>query len=135
MSKEDYVSLEVAKLLKEKGFNEPVLSQYSKCGSVWNCYEPENFNESTGCFSRPTLYEAQKWLRKQGIYIEIKPWYSRKYEIIEYDYIISSYFDLLEKNGKRMKNKYRYEKYEQCLNDAMLDSLKNQEIFKNSKSE
>lgn len=65
MNKEDYVSLEVAKLLKEKGFNEPVLSQYSKCGSVWNCYEPENFNESTGCFSRPTLYEAQKWLRNK----------------------------------------------------------------------
>lgn len=65
MNKEDYVSLEVAKMLKEKGFNEPVLSQYSKCGSVWNCYEPENFNKSTGCFSRPTLYEAVKWLRNE----------------------------------------------------------------------
>lgn len=72
MNKEDYVSLEVAKKLKEKWFNEPVLYQYSKCGSVWNCYEPENFNESTGCFSRPTLYDAQKWLRdKHQLHVDV----------------------------------------------------------------
>lgn len=35
--KEDYISLSVAKLLKEKGFEEPVLSQYTNTGSVWNC--------------------------------------------------------------------------------------------------
>lgn len=61
-AKEDYVSLETAKMLKERGFDEPVLTQYSKAGNVWTCSEPENFNDSKDCFSRPTLYEAQKWI-------------------------------------------------------------------------
>lgn len=124
MNKEDYVSLEVAKKLKEKGFNEPVLSQCSKCGSVWNCYEPEDFNESTGCFSRPTLYEAQKWLREtHDIHIVVSPHYSRKYEIIEYEYRIATYFDFLEKPFKWRKSKEFYEIYEQCLNNAIFEAL------------
>lgn len=69
MEKEDYVSLETAKMLKEKGFNEPVLSQYSKTGTIWTCNEPENFNNSKDCYSRPTLYEAQKWLLSKGIFV------------------------------------------------------------------
>lgn len=59
---EYYVSLEVAKLLKEAGFD-------------WECREcyPSNF---IACryeeYAKPTLEVAQRWLREvKGIYIEI----------------------------------------------------------------
>ena len=35
MNEEDYVSLETAKLLKNKGFNVPCLYQYTDKGTVW----------------------------------------------------------------------------------------------------
>lgn len=67
MEKEDYVSLQVAKLLKEKGFNEICSAAYS--------IEDENINPLfygtfqnngdgyvAGHIAAPTLYEAQKWL-------------------------------------------------------------------------
>lgn len=72
--KEDYVSLETAKLLKEKGFDEPVLAQYSKTGTIWTCSEPENFNDSKDCFSRPTLYETQRWIwEKHKMFVSAAP--------------------------------------------------------------
>lgn len=124
MNKEDYVSFEVAKLLKEKGFNEPCFSQYTKTGSIWNCQAPENFNESEGCYSRPSLYEAQKWLRKQGVFIVITPRYTDKYQIIEYEYRIIQYTDLIDKNRKGKLCYVVYESFEECLNEGILESLK-----------
>lgn len=63
---EDYVTHDVGLLLKEMGFSEPVHSQYTNTGTAWVCQEPENFNESVDCCcSRPTLYEAQRWLREK----------------------------------------------------------------------
>lgn len=60
---EDYVTNDVAKLLKKNGFDEKVSSLITKSGMVWICQEPENHNESGDSYSRPTLYEAQRWLR------------------------------------------------------------------------
>lgn len=65
MKKEDYISLEVAKLLKEKGYHESCNLYY---------YEEERIGDGELCvdwnnkfkfsFSCPTLYEAQKWIRE-----------------------------------------------------------------------
>lgn len=146
MNKEDYVSLEVAKLLKEKGYpQEYNVGVLCRLQNKANPYY-ENIRtitqadlENTWCIFNevyPTLYEAQKWLREQNnIYITVFPHCFHKYGIVEYEYRISTYFDLLDKQGKCRKSELYYLKYEQCLDDAILDSLKNQEIFKNSKSE
>lgn len=76
MNKEDYVSFEVAKLLKEKGFNEPYLyfyrngSLYTLSGDIIYC-ENDNVNNRI-IYPQPTLYEAQKWLRnKYEIHINV----------------------------------------------------------------
>lgn len=68
---EDYVSFEIAKLLKEKGFN-------GLCNGYYDCFTTENFH--SGCeptdfnsidieirdiVSAPTLQMAMKWLRKE----------------------------------------------------------------------
>lgn len=70
MKKEDYVSLEVAKLLKEKGFNNPCIYFYCE---MHDCIENTLSNScrfkkvtykelEDGDLLIPTLYEAVKWL-------------------------------------------------------------------------
>ena len=64
MVTEDYVSFETAKLLKEKGFDEPCYKSYNYEGCLCNgfTYGPH----------APTLQMAMKWLREEkGIQIEI----------------------------------------------------------------
>ena len=103
MIKEDYVSYEVAKLLKEKGFDEPCRSAY-----IWNTEEyelcamfskPLHFNregsledyedDSVPRISAPTHQMAMKWLRKMhNLFIEpyvIKNYSKKK---LEYTYSI-----------------------------------------------
>ena len=56
---EDYVSFETAKLLKEKGFDEPCVYVYRHDGSedIWDADK-----EVIAC-QKPTLQMAMKWLR------------------------------------------------------------------------
>lgn len=65
MNKEDYVSLEVAKLLKEKGYHEPCKSAYDRDGNMGEYLSVKDWNaEYDWTFSRPTLCEAAKWIRE-----------------------------------------------------------------------
>jgi hypothetical protein len=67
---EEFVTLETAKLLKEKGFKEDVFTFYEvDCVEgdmiLSETYdESENFNEKNDCLSAPTQSLAQKWLRE-----------------------------------------------------------------------
>ena len=79
MITEDYVSFEVAKLLKEKGFDEFTFSDYNENGIA-------QFNEvetrvAKG-YQRPTLQMALKWLREvHNINIDIVPiWNQKRFE-------------------------------------------------------
>ena len=75
MGKEDYVSLEVAKLLKEKGFDKECEYYISaNTSQVFNKGRLKLFKEEGHeVFLCPTLYEAQKWLRNKKIYISALP--------------------------------------------------------------
>lgn len=83
MIKEDYVSLEVAKLLKDKGFNEYCFTAYSTeigdfitVGPIKNS-EIDADKDDTHICTAPTHQMAMKWLREvHNIYIEIA-FYSR----------------------------------------------------------
>lgn len=129
MDKLDYASFEVAKKLRENGFDEPCRASILIDGTFRVFDGDRSLGEMMRTkneyieFLAPTLYEAQKWLMKQGVFIEIKPCYNSKYEIIEYEYMIATYFDLMEKRFKWRKSKEYYEKYEQCLNGAILEAL------------
>lgn len=64
MITEDYVSFEVAKLLKEKGFNEPCWNYYVK-SHIDHYFRPVRNNEWTSDkVSIPTLQMVMKWLRE-----------------------------------------------------------------------
>jgi len=85
MITEDYVSFEVAKLLKSKKFHVPTRSHYDGQGGFgfcdiceidWNNYKC--FRQRR-CYSAPTLQMAMKWLRKvHNIDISIIPLRSHK---------------------------------------------------------
>ena len=71
--KEDFVTYEQAKTLKELGFD-------WECNQLYHAYDPNNIYESLytnhNCFkksySAPTLAQAQKWFYKNhNIWIEI----------------------------------------------------------------
>ena len=75
MITEDYVSFETAKLLKEKGFNEPCRGNYywgfdDKDNSIvefgeWTAQAYNNdFEDEMFICSAPTLQMAMKWLRE-----------------------------------------------------------------------
>ena len=72
MITEDYVSLEIAKLLKEKGFDECAILSFDKDGNPKDILRP--FIESDGDVRKPTLQMAMKWLREvHNIHIELNP--------------------------------------------------------------
>lgn len=130
-----YVSAECAKLLKEKGYPQDYcvgtlcriqneVNKYYECvreitnGDIHNAWCI--FNEVY-----PTLCDVQNWLRKEkSIYIIIEPHYSTKYSVVEHSFAIMDTVTLILERNKKIKSKLYYEKYEQCLNGAIMEALK-----------
>lgn len=78
MTREDYCSYEVSKLLKEKGFDEYCNSFYILLDNGDYRYTMSNFPYKNSCkynvssFARPTHQMAIKWLREEHkIFIEV----------------------------------------------------------------
>ena len=61
---EDYVSSEVAKLLREKGFDQNCATYYLD-GQVWRHYYGEVIPKGKQIYAAPTQTVAMKWLRKE----------------------------------------------------------------------
>lgn len=77
MVEEAYVSFETAKLLKEKGFNEPCIC-YSYGEGMNNYFSKsriiDNLNKDASYILLPTQQMAMRWLRDvHNIYINIAP--------------------------------------------------------------
>ena len=124
---EDYVSYEVAKLLKEKKFH-------------WNChvcYDPRSESKellvqegiSNVCYSvvyaAPTLHMAQKWLRKEkGIYVWVEPVVGGKWTVSFCDLNVSAEeSDWIER--ELHKDGYPiYNTFEGSLQTGILEALK-----------
>jgi len=72
---EDYVSFEVAKLLKEKGFDERCYKKYNSNGDLFDS------TEFTYGPKAPTIQMAMKWLREiYDLHIIAYPWRANKEE-------------------------------------------------------
>lgn len=70
---ECYVSLEVAKLLKEAGFDWEIRSLYDEQNN-FVCSLYRDWNNVTICKSAPTLAVAQRWLREiKGYAVSVYP--------------------------------------------------------------
>lgn len=81
MITEDYVSFETAKLLKEKGFDEPCALTEFDCDAYkkWVETAPRPItldaeSEKPFRYSVPSIYVAMKWIRKKhNLYIDPYP--------------------------------------------------------------
>lgn len=115
MNTEDYVSLEVAKLLKEKGYCWPCGSFYTLEGIIGFRSIDDNFNRLTA-YSRPALYEAQKWLREIHN-IDVLP-------VIREESTIKDYCCNVYKNAKVVRYKVAYgEDFYECMNEGLVEAL------------
>lgn len=74
MEQTDYVSYELAKKLKETGFDWECRGYYPESGELCGSIEADNFNHLGSTYkgewfsdtiSAPTLWHAQKWLREK----------------------------------------------------------------------
>lgn len=106
MNKEDFVSLEMAKILKDKGFDSSIL---------YECWKHDTDNDDF--YIMPTLYEVHKWLRdKKHVYIEViymcdNYWY---YDI---------WLILMNKKLILKDSIVEYESYEDALREGISDVL------------
>jgi len=122
---EELVTLETAKLLKDKGFNwkcehlidrNKVITKYDLPQSMSCCMEIDDESVEFLC---PTLYIAQKWLREtKNLHIEI--FYMRG------DYWVYGILTIPEHDIIELPNRplVHYKSYEEVLEAGIQEALK-----------
>lgn len=86
---EDYCSYEVAKILKEKAFNESCYTCYVEKEISHYDYSSANYELIDGVISCPTIQMAMKWLREvHNIDICVFPY---QFDYIGYSYEVKIY--------------------------------------------
>ena len=124
MITEDYVSYEIAKLLKAKGFTEgeDCFGFYDKKGSIHFCQtfgDISDYDEDT-CIDAPTLQMAMKWLREvHKIAINIG-WGEAFEENYQWWCII-----LNQNSGKILRESEYHKTYEEACEAAIKYCLEN----------
>ena len=122
MITEDYVSFEIAKLLKEKGFDEETRGYYPIKGDATGrlMFGSEyNHNHSQVQISAPTLQMAMKWLREKCIFITLN--------IISFNLNDSPVwsFDIWHNNNHEYRSSDYFDSYEQACEETIKYCLKN----------
>lgn len=129
MNKEDYVSLQVAKLLKEKGFKQKcekyIVEDRDKSWQEWDdglmCYK--TFYDTIE-YPKPTIYQAAKWLReKHNIHIRISTNYKGMYSYGCFEDFDDEFDMELKTLDLTEKEIYKYNSYEEALNAGILEAL------------
>lgn len=129
MIREDFVNLEVAKKLHEKGFDWPCLSTIGIDGKIsWGYCRKQNVTDLSRIkgkyleYLAPSLYDAQKWLRiRHNIHIVIDNsacgygWFLYK---ADNGTRIADYADNGPNDGGC------WDTYEEALNEGILEGLK-----------
>lgn len=123
---EELVTLETAKMLKEKGFKEDVSVFYELVceeGSyeyeLFESYDAQNYNASVYSFSAPSQYLAQKWLREtKNLHIEISYMYG---DYWTYDILTIPNHDLVGLSDRPI---IHYKSYEEALEAGLVECLK-----------
>lgn len=110
---EELVTLETAKLLKEKGF-------------VWECEHIIGCNDEPVEFLCPTLYIAQKWLREiRGVYVYVEPVIGKRWKLSFCDFNVPTEESDWMENEINKGNGYKvYDTYEEALEAGIQEALK-----------
>lgn len=135
-TKEDFVSLDTAKMLKEKGFDE-------YCGAYYHlnwdditedeCFEvatDNDFKNSNNVYrvGAPTLYEAHKWLMDEfGLCVVVSPYVYEEYDEDGYACSTDMYWKV---SINRLSDGFRknldtgYDIYEDAFDKGIREALK-----------
>lgn len=127
---EDYVSFEIAKLLKEKGFNGNTSSCYILEDSTHHIindevvqneyYESQDSNEHIHLIQAPTLQMVMKWLREvHNIHIDI----CSNWDIIHWIYQVFVITPRTSRNS--YVDKILYTSYEKAVEAGIKYALEN----------
>ena len=126
MIKEDYCSYEVAKILKEKSFNESCYTCYVEKEISHYDYSSTNYELIDGVISCPTIQMTMKWLREIhnkhcdiGYDIDLH-WFFQIIDLketIEYDYPETKYYHTENETG--------FNSYEEAVEAALKYVLEN----------
>ena len=130
MITEDYVSFEVAKLLKEKGFDELCDKKYNgyksivPAGKMIELWQNSEFDADEEC-SAPTLQMAMKWLRKEHK-LSVRPRYDEVEDEKEHLYYVW-FFDILSMNPYKtlVEPVQGYSTYEEAAEASIKYCLEN----------
>ena len=91
MIEEQYISFEIAKLAKEKGFNESISTLYKN--GIFKHHKPRHSNNpfisnkgmTDNCYSAPTQSLLARWLRDNyNIHVVPRPMYESELGLQEY---------------------------------------------------
>ena len=116
---EELVTLETAKLLKEKGYNEYSVLVIGDNGKEAVVAFRTNSDLPEGVYSRPTQSFATKWLREsKNLHIEISYMYG-DYWI--YDILTIPRHDLVGLSDRPLEH---YKSYEEALEAGIQEALK-----------
>ena len=127
MITEDYVSFETAKLLKEKGFDEPCF-RYAESKGIYESGKWTVANVTGGGIGVPTLQMAMKWLRKEhGLHCHsdydiVLGWYCQitsLTETVEYDYEEMKHYHPDKDNGFSSPEEACEEAIKYCLENLI----------------
>lgn len=136
MITEQLVTYEVAKLARQRGFNEPCLFYYDAEGVLHTSYAYDPTNSGVGVYelemcndqlcrgiTTPTQSLLQRWLREEkALHIQItlwgKGWY---YEIWAFEY----YEEEKEYSTKMLYQSSDFATHELALEDALKYALEN----------
>lgn len=109
---------EVAKLAKEKGFNEYVEAFYAEGCDTAHTQGPEKWNEYKGKYAAPTQSLLQRWLREEKkVDIAVVPNISEVYSYIVYN--------IHCRDNRVVNTNAGYATYELALEDALKYALAN----------
>lgn len=117
---EDYVSYEIAKKLKEKGYPQKSFGKYSMAGACYfddgRFYEDGCIANVEDCCSAPTISQVLKWLRERETRIDIVVYpIDRSTAFIGGEiYTIAIYIDRERDIAINRNGKDKYRTYEQA---------------------
>lgn len=141
MKEKDYVTHDVALVLKEKGYNISGKSYYRADSkrvfeSKWFIHNDKTYGSYVECVA-PTLYEAQQWLREE-CNLSVEPYTNASgycWQICKAhkDCTCGTWVDDYTKHydDKRMNDGGSYDTYEEALNEGIREALK---FIKNNKN-
>ena len=123
---EELVTLETAKLLKEKGFNEYCENIIDINNMLRKTLYRINDDLPKQCFSRPTQSIAQKWLREiRGVYVYVEPVIGKRWTLSFCDFNVPTEESDWMENEINKGNGYKvYVTYEEALEAGLQEALK-----------